>query len=135
MSTLYNKKGFTLIEILIALVTFSVGMLGVAGLVIVILHSNTFSKNVTAATTFAHDKMEEINRLDFASVATAVGTEVWDPENQLWSPANPTDAYTSYKRVTNVDTVTLPADMTIVTVTILWDSDTHTVSLQTILTQ
>ena len=53
-----NEKGFTLLEILVALSILSIGLLGMAGLTTSIIHGNTLSKKVTTATTLGQDRME-----------------------------------------------------------------------------
>lgn len=55
-----KNKGFTLIEVLIALVVLSIGLLGVAGLQ---AKSQQFSRNAylnTQATVIAHDMLERV---------------------------------------------------------------------------
>ena len=130
-----HSHGFTLVEILIAIVVFSVGLLGMAKLTINVIQSNVLNKKLTAATTFAYDKIEHIKTLGFANATTAAGTETWDFHAQLWNSASPTGSYASYKRVTDIDTTALPANMLIATVRVFWDHDARSVAVSTILTQ
>jgi len=53
MGSYLNDLGLTLVEILISLIIFSVGMLGLSGLTTVIMHGNTLSQKITMATVLA----------------------------------------------------------------------------------
>jgi prepilin-type N-terminal cleavage/methylation domain-containing protein len=55
-----KSKGFTLIEILIALVILSISLLGLAGLMVKTTNNNSYGSHITEAATFAQDKMEEL---------------------------------------------------------------------------
>ena len=55
-----GQDGFTLIEVLIAIVILSVGLLGMASLTVGIIKGNKFSNDLSTATTLAQDKMEDI---------------------------------------------------------------------------
>jgi type IV pilus modification protein PilV len=52
--------GFTLIEVLVALVIFAIGMLAVATMQVESIRGNTFSDLMTVATTLAEAKMEQL---------------------------------------------------------------------------
>ena len=122
-----NEKGFTLLEVLIAILILSVGLLGMASLTVAIIHGNKFSNDMTTATTLAQDKMEDIRRLGYSGTPATTTTET---ENY-----NSITDYDAYKRVT-VTTVDSPAvGMKVITVTAYWDSDDHSVELKTILAQ
>ena len=60
-----NQYGFTLIEVMIAMVVFSVGLLGVATMQINAIGGNSFASGLTEAATIAQDKMEELMALDY----------------------------------------------------------------------
>jgi len=54
-----KSKGFTLIEVLIALVILSISLLGVASLMITTTKNNSFGSHMTEGTTLIQDKFEE----------------------------------------------------------------------------
>lgn len=67
--TVFTEKGFTLIEILIAISIFAIGVLAVASMQISAIRGNRLGNEVTQATFLAQDKLEELkNSSDIASV-------------------------------------------------------------------
>lgn len=58
----FQKKsgGFTLLEILIALVIFSIGILALTSLTVTATRSGSYGGRMTEAVTFAQDKLEEL---------------------------------------------------------------------------
>ena len=130
MSNLPSDKksgGFTLLEVLIAIVILSVGLLGMASLTVGIINGNKFSNELTTATTLAQDQMEEIRRLGYSGMPT---TDTTTPENY----GSITD-YPLYRRDTETDCENPAANMKTIIVTVFWDSDDHWVTLKTILAQ
>ncbi|MFQ5780144.1 MAG: prepilin-type N-terminal cleavage/methylation domain-containing protein [Nitrospiria bacterium] len=65
MAKLKGKKGFTLLEVLIALVILSIGLLGVLGMIASSVRGNTFSQQVSIATNLAQDRIEEMKNVPF----------------------------------------------------------------------
>lgn len=61
-----GEKGFTLIEALVALAIFSIGILGVATMQIIAMNSNTLARLQTEATALAVNKMEVLHRLPYS---------------------------------------------------------------------
>jgi type IV pilus assembly protein PilV len=118
-----DQNGFTLIEVLIAIVIIIIGTLGLASLTASIIHGNSFSNRITVATTLAQDRMESVKRLGYKNVSTLEGTE--DYGSIL--------GYEGYKRVTSISSLT--PGMKTVKVQVSWKSDTHTVSMETILAE
>jgi len=65
--TLKNKKekGFTLIEVLIAISILTFGILAVAAMQVSAISGNHFASNVTGGTTWAQDKVEYLMSLPY----------------------------------------------------------------------
>lgn len=55
-----NRKGFTLVEVVIACSIFAIGLAGVYGLMAWLVRANSFSNRMTEATALAQDKMESL---------------------------------------------------------------------------
>ena len=120
-----NDKGFTLIEVLIAILILSVGLLGMAALTAGIINGNRFSNDMLKATTLAQDKMEDIRRTSYAIVAS---------ETKATMPSPNSD----YKREVTVTNNSPATDMKTVTVKVYWggaSKEDHNVELETILAQ
>lgn len=63
-----NQKGFSLIEILIAMAVFAFGILAVAAMQIKAIQGNSFAEGMTEATNVAQNKMEELIALPYDDV-------------------------------------------------------------------
>ena len=63
----FNNKGFTMIEILIALAIFSIGILGVASMQILSVNYNTHARKLTEATTRGVETLETLMTLPYDS--------------------------------------------------------------------
>src|SRR2546423_1376781 len=61
-----NETGFTLIEATIAIFVTVVGLISMAGMFTMAMKTNASSRNMTTATTFAQDKLEELGAASFA---------------------------------------------------------------------
>ena len=69
-----SAGGFTLIEVMIALVVSLVGMLGALGLTVSIMNGGTFARYMTEASTLAQSKLEAINSQVITLTSPANGT-------------------------------------------------------------
>lgn len=72
----HSKKsnGFSLIEVLIALVILSIALLALAGLMVQTTKNTSFGNHMTEASTFAQDRFENLRALSFNSMTG--GTDV-----------------------------------------------------------
>jgi prepilin-type N-terminal cleavage/methylation domain-containing protein len=66
---LTRSKGFSLIEVMIALVILAVALLGLAGLMVTTTKNNSFGGHITEAATFAQDKLEQLRATPFGMIA------------------------------------------------------------------
>ena len=63
-----NSRGFSLLEVLLGITIFMIGMLGVTALNISSLKSNTFSGNMSEAVIIAGDRLEKLMASNFADL-------------------------------------------------------------------
>lgn len=68
------QEGFTLLEVLIAIVVLLVALLGMAILTSSIISYNQFADNVTTATTLAQDDIEELKNTTYSNIANSADT-------------------------------------------------------------
>jgi len=127
MKVLHNKKGFTLLEILVAMTLLTTALLGMAGLTAALTQGNTFSNRLTVASTLAQDRLEDLTNLGYGNTAVA-DTTVTEDYNSIPN-------FPWYKRITTTDVDNPAAGMKTVTVAVFWAADAHSVAPQTILTQ
>ncbi|NWF91954.1 MAG: prepilin-type N-terminal cleavage/methylation domain-containing protein [Syntrophaceae bacterium] len=91
MKLLPKKDGFTLVEILIALVILSISLLALAALMATTTQNTSFGGHLTEAATFAQDRLEELRVTPWASIAagsdvrTSTGTGM--SYNRTWTVA------------------------------------------------
>lgn len=68
---LNNNNGFTLIEVMIAIVVLTIGLLGAAAMQLSSVNGNAHASNMTEATNLALDQIENILSWDFNDVRLA----------------------------------------------------------------
>jgi len=112
----------TLIEVMITVLLISIGLLGVAQISVTTIESNTYSQQITMAATLAQDKVEELHRVAYANAVATTGTEAYG------TIAN----YAAYKRVTTITPDAPAVNMLTATVTVFWNADARSVSVNTI---
>jgi len=82
MGSYLNDLGLTLVEILISLIIFSVGMLGLSGLTTVIMHGNTLSQKITMATVLAQDKAEAVHNVPYDQLTSQMEHVITDNKSR-----------------------------------------------------
>ncbi len=122
MRRVQNAKGFTLIEIMVAVTLLSVGLLGMAGLTVGIMRSNSLSNQVTTATALAQAKMEDLKREGYSGATDSA------------EGYNAISGYPLYSRDTVIDVDTPELGMKTVTITVSWNSNASSIAVETILT-
>ncbi len=55
-----DEKGMTLVEVLVGMTVFAIGLLGLSRVMFSTMHSNLASKHTVVATNLAHQRMEQI---------------------------------------------------------------------------
>lgn len=68
MKNYLKSNGFTLIEVLIALVILAISLLALAGLMTTTTKNNSTGGRITEAATLAQDKLEELRALPWDSI-------------------------------------------------------------------
>ncbi len=76
MKILSNQRGFTLLELMIALVILAIGLLGLAGLHVSAMHGNVSGFKISTASAVAQQRIEELKALDPSAAALSQGTHV-----------------------------------------------------------
>ncbi len=110
-----ESKGFTLLEVLIAIVILSVALLALTGLQFISIRGNSFGNHMTEAVTLAKDSMEEMKNTEWEQI----GGRTDDPVGATGI---------TYHRVC---TVTELDKIKTVTVRVTWDNGNHQVALVT----
>ena len=138
-----NNKGFTIIEILIALVFLAVGLLGIAGLQITTIRGNASAKKITEAITLAQEKLEDLSSLPISDPQLAdpdpsvndIGTNIVDNTEFFTNPDyNDDSPIQGISRVYNVYVNFPSPGLRTITVIVGWqDGIWHYHSLTTIL--
>jgi prepilin-type N-terminal cleavage/methylation domain-containing protein len=90
---LASEGGFTLIEVLIGVSIFAIGMLAVARMQMLTVRNTTVGNLTSQATMLAHQKMEELKTMAFADLNNEV-------ENNIDEEGN---AGGDYNRTTTID--------------------------------
>jgi len=121
----HNDNGFTLIEVLVAIVILTVGLLGMASLTGAIIRGNKLSNDLATATTLAQDKMEDIRRIKVTGYSNVLS----ETKALCSSP------YDQYKREVSVTDDSPAPNMKTVSVKVYWggaSKEDHNVELKTI---
>lgn len=70
-----RSAGFTLLEILIALIIFSIGILALTSLTVTATRSGSYGGRMTEAVTFAQDKLEELKADSWNNIVSGADQE------------------------------------------------------------
>ena len=117
-----KSKGFTLIEVLVALVILSFSLLALAGLMVTTTRNNSFGGHMTEAATFAQDKLEELRAIKWDNLVDGNNTD-----KQAGSTG------VNYTRNWNVTT---NGGLKTITINVNWNDRTpHSIRLISVLSQ
>jgi prepilin-type N-terminal cleavage/methylation domain-containing protein len=114
-----STRGFTLSEVVAAILLFSIGAIGVIGLASAVARMNDLADRVTVATRLAGNKIDDLLGQKYSTLASG------------------TDTVASFVRTWNVTTSTVP-DSKAVRVTLNWQDlkgGQHQIALDTIITK
>jgi len=120
-----RSKGFSLIEVVIALFILAICLLALAGLMVTTTRNSSFGGHMTEAATVAQDKLEQLRAAPWVSVLAGADTQVGATG-------------ISYARSWTV-TANPNGDQRWVTVTISWTDPTaksnHTINVRSVVSQ
>lgn len=99
---LKSREGMTLIEVLVGMTIFAIGLLGLSRVMFQVMHSNLRSKHTVVATNLAHQRMEQIlGATRYDSI-----TEIVFPVEDFGQVNAGNEDYTKFRRtVTVVDSL------------------------------
>ena len=106
-----GEKGFTLLEVIVAISILTFGLLAVASMQMTAIRGNYNASNITEATTVAQDRLENLMGLLYSDPLLAQGDDLSDP-----APPSPS-GYTVTYDVLNNDPI---ANTRLITVTVQW---------------
>jgi prepilin-type N-terminal cleavage/methylation domain-containing protein len=126
-SCLRDQRGFSLLEVLMALVVVFLALLGFAGYSVVAHTGMTASEKMTRAVTLAQEKLEDVRRdgVPISLTGTWVNTEPY---------GSMADAM-HHQRTLTIQPHTPISGLHTVIVDVRWDQDAHTTTLTTFLTK
>lgn len=127
-----NNRGFTFMELMVALGIFTIVLLAIAGMQIAAIRANSFANNMSTAVILAQDKMEELKRLAYNhSQLTDDGdaNDLLDIEN----PDHQEHLDRGYIRVWNISDNNPVNGTKTVAVIVGWRNWRHKVEIQTII--
>jgi type IV pilus assembly protein PilV len=122
LNLLLKSKGFTLIEVLVALIILSFSLLALAGLMVTTTKNNSFGSHMTEAATFAQDKLEELRVIKWESLNDGNHTDQQGGSTGI-----------TYTRNWNVTT---NGSLKTITISVNWnDRTSHSIRLVSVLSQ
>jgi prepilin-type N-terminal cleavage/methylation domain-containing protein len=102
-TTLSNtNRGFSLIEVMIAMAIFSIGILAVGSMQLSTTKNNTTGNITTQATMLARQKIEELKNLSRSDLDTADGNDTVGIYDRDWVTAPIPGSTTAYKLIVTV---------------------------------
>ncbi len=100
-----DRHGFTLVEVMVAVFLFGVVATGMATLMAVLIQNNTFSQDMTEATTLAENKMEVFKNTAYSKLTAGWNYDM--PKTGFW-------------RIWQIQNDTPEAGLKQVTVMVIW---------------
>ena len=85
-----SSRGFTLVEVLVAILILSIGLLAMVGMIGVAIQASAFSSKMSLATRSAQEKLEEIKSTPYANVTAGSEAEDADGLTRSWTVADDT---------------------------------------------
>ena len=93
---LIGSRGFTLVELMIAMLLFSVALMGIASLATVVIKGNYLSKQITTASALSQQKLEDYLSKGYSGLTPG---QLIEPYGTIPAADGSTALYSGYKRV------------------------------------
>ena len=125
----HSGRGFTLIEVLIAVVVLAIAILGFSAMTLGTIRGLSISDKLTTATTLAQKQLEEINKASYDDVIA---------DEYLLEDFGGIVGYETFRRLVTISDATPEINTKTVTVDVWWRNDvgiTRNVNLSTIILQ
>lgn len=97
-----KDAGFTLIEVMIALMVLSVGILGIWSMQATAIRGNSQAKRISEGATLASDQVEKLMRMEYddADLVAGTHTRIEDPYTIQWVVSAPGATINNVKNIT-----------------------------------
>lgn len=76
-----EQNGFTLIEVMIAVFIFSMGLLAVNTTTVMVIKTNNMGKNMTTAVNLAQNKLDDLKIMTYSSISDTSETDLDEQGN------------------------------------------------------
>jgi len=117
-----EERGFTLVEVLVAMVLLTVGLVSVAEMMAVTLRMQMLGRNETASIRLVQSKIDELVAVNFTNASVAVGGSL--TSNVANYNDTPTDGYTRRWQIAAIAGETRVRTLTVRVVPISTDART-----------
>ena len=84
-----DSKGFTLVEILVALTLFAIGALALAQMQVLSIRGSSFSKDAVTATTLGERQLEALKNMPFNSIVSNTTGVIQQGMTITWTVTGP----------------------------------------------
>lgn len=95
-----HEAGFSLIELMIALMILAVGILGIWSMQGTAIRGNAQAKWITEGAALAADQVEKLMRMDYDDAGVVSGTRVESPYTIQWVVSAPNATINNVKNIT-----------------------------------
>ena len=118
----HSQRGFTMLELLIALTVLLVGLTGIIGMQVSSMRATGYSRHATEASVLCEDKLEALRTVPVATIF---------PDSEQIDAQGIPDPNGLFARAWTIATV---ADLSTITVSVTWNergNEPHTITMRT----